>query len=68
MLDQPLLVSRLNEFADRHHGDTESYRGDRGQCPPLSDRFATLAWNGYAHGSLVPADFSEYKDAWHHVA
>ncbi len=76
MQDQPLLISTLIEFADRHHRDGEivsrRVEGDihrytwkdvaarsrqvanalDGLKLAVSDRVATIAWNGYRHLEL----------------
>jgi fatty-acyl-CoA synthase len=76
MQDQPLLISNLIDFAERHHADVEivsrRVEGDihrytyqdaakrsrqvahalDGMALQLSDRVATLAWNGYRHFEL----------------
>ncbi|ROZ68554.1 3-(methylthio)propionyl-CoA ligase [Ramlibacter sp. WS9] len=76
MQSQPLLISSLIDFAERHHGDAEivsrRVEGDihrytwqgvarrarqaanalDGMGLLLSDRVATLAWNGYRHLEL----------------
>ncbi len=76
MQNQPLLISNLIEFAERHHGDGEvvsrRVEGDihrytwadvaqrarqvanalDGMKLQVSDRVATLAWNGYRHLEL----------------
>ncbi len=76
MQDQPLLISSLITFAERHHGDAEivsrRVEGDvhrytwrdvanrarqvahalDAEDLQFSDRFATLAWNGYRHLEL----------------
>ncbi|SFM92727.1 3-(methylthio)propionyl-CoA ligase [Variovorax sp. OV329] len=76
MQDQPLLISQLIEFAERHNGDGEivsrRVEGDvhrytwaacaarsrrvanalDGEGLQVSDRVATLAWNGYRHLEL----------------
>jgi len=76
MQQQPLLISSLIEFAERHHGDGEivsrRVEGDihrytwadvakrsrqvanalDGMKLAMSDRVATLAWNGYRHLEL----------------
>ena len=76
MQDQPLLISSLIEFAERHHGEGEivsrrvegdihrtNYRELAARARrvanaldalalELSDRVATLAWNGYRHMEL----------------
>ena len=76
MQHQPLLISNLIEFADRHHGDAEivsrrvegdihryTWRDvaarsrrlanalDRAKIG-VSERVATIAWNGYRHLEL----------------
>jgi fatty-acyl-CoA synthase len=76
MQDQPLLISNLIDFAERHHADVEivsrRVEGDihrytyqdaakrsrqvahalDSMALQLSDRVATLAWNGYRHFEL----------------
>jgi len=76
MQQQPLLISSLIDFAERHHGDGEvvsrRVEGDihrytwadvarrarqvanalDGMKLGMSDRVATLAWNGYRHLEL----------------
>jgi 3-(methylthio)propionyl---CoA ligase len=76
MQSQPLLISSLIEFADRHHGEGEivsrRVEGDIHRSTwseiakrsrqvagaldamnlGMSDRVATLAWNGYRHLEL----------------
>ncbi|AMO25085.1 3-(methylthio)propionyl-CoA ligase [Ramlibacter solisilvae] len=76
MQNQPLLISSLIEFAQRHHGDGEivsrrvegdihryTWRDAAARAKQvahaldvmklqLSDRVATLAWNGYRHLEL----------------
>ena len=76
MQQQPLLISSLIDFAERHHGDGEivsrRVEGDihrytwadvakrarqvanalDGMKLAMSDRVATLAWNGYRHLEL----------------
>ena len=76
MQQQPLLISSLIDFAERHHGDGEivsrRVEGDVHRYTwadvakrsrqvanaldamglTMSDRVATLAWNGYRHLEL----------------